>query len=140
MRLKKLDFRIYRRLLVYVRPYRGRLLVAMIASVGVGLTNAGYASLIRPLVDKVILGGYETGIYLVPAVVVGMALFKGRALPEREGEKNTGVILMANAEDRRPGLFPAAQDLVTSSSAALPAAPRSAGCSAVPGSSRRRPR
>jgi len=33
------------------------------ASGGVGLTDAGYAGLVRPLVDKVILGGYlEEGI------------------------------------------------------------------------------
>jgi len=55
------------------------LFVAVVASGGVGLTDAGYAGLIRPLVDKVILSGYLEEIYLVPAIVVGMALFKGAA-------------------------------------------------------------
>lgn len=67
----------YRRMLKYIRPYRNRLLIAIVASIGVGATNAGYAGLIRPLVDKVILGGEKAGIWLVPAVVIGLALFKG---------------------------------------------------------------
>ena len=52
--MPKIDFKLYRRLIAYVRPYKGRLFVAVLVSGGVGLTDAGYAGLIRPLVDKVI--------------------------------------------------------------------------------------
>lgn len=66
----------YRRLLGYIRPYKTRLILAITASIGVALCNAGYAGLIRPLIDKVILGGYSAGMVLVPAVIMGLALFK----------------------------------------------------------------
>ncbi len=69
----------YPRLLHYVLPFKGRLVIALAASAVVGLTDAGYAGLIRPLVDRVILGGFTAGVYLVPVVVITMALFKGGA-------------------------------------------------------------
>jgi len=62
--MAKIDFKLYGRLITYVRSYKGRLFVAVVASGGVGLTDAGYAGLIRPLVDKVILGGYLEGSWI----------------------------------------------------------------------------
>jgi len=58
--MPKIDLKLYRRLIAYVRPYKG----AVVASGGVGLTDAGYAGLTRPLVDRVILGGYLGGSWI----------------------------------------------------------------------------
>lgn len=70
---------IYQRLLAYTLQVKGRIALSMIASLGVGLSDAAYAALVKPLVDTIIVGGAHQYLVLVPAVVVGMTVFKGVA-------------------------------------------------------------
>jgi subfamily B ATP-binding cassette protein MsbA len=75
--LKKDNLVVYKRLLSYSRPYLRRIIIAMIASVGVAASDVAVAKLIQPLVDHVLAPGGETLINLVPYIVMGIALLKG---------------------------------------------------------------
>jgi len=75
--LKKDNLVVYKRLLSYSRPYLRRIIIAMIASVGVAASDVAVAKLIQPLVDHVLAPGGETLINLVPFIVMGIALLKG---------------------------------------------------------------
>src|SRR5512132_459999 len=79
----------YRRLGRYLRPYRGRLALAVAASVGGAAAASFYAYLIGPLlsallggrsaqVGPVFLGG-ERLVTTVPLLVVGVAVLKASA-------------------------------------------------------------
>lgn len=52
MILKKDDPVVYKRLLSYSRPYPSRIIIAMIASVGMAASDVAVAKLIQPLVEK----------------------------------------------------------------------------------------
>jgi subfamily B ATP-binding cassette protein MsbA len=75
--LKKDNQVVYKRLLGYSRPYISRIVIAMIASVGVAASDVAIAKLIQPLVDYVLAPGGEALINFVPIIVVGIALLKG---------------------------------------------------------------
>lgn len=77
MILKKYNLDVYKRLLGYSRPYANRIILAMIASVGVAASDVAVAKLIQPLVDQVLAPGGEALINFVPFIVVGIALLKG---------------------------------------------------------------
>lgn len=68
---------IYLRLLGYSRPYGWRIILSMIFSLAVAGTDVAYVNLIEPLVDKVIAAGNTGLVYLVPVVIIGLALIKG---------------------------------------------------------------
>lgn len=70
---------IYRRLLVYSRPYAGRIALAMLASLVVAGVDVSYANLIEPLVDKIITAGNVGLVAMIPIVVIGLAVIKGLA-------------------------------------------------------------
>lgn len=61
----------------YIRPYKGRIAVSMIASLGAAGADVSYAKLIQPLVDKVLAPGGQEWMKLVPAVLIGLAVIKG---------------------------------------------------------------
>ena len=63
------------RLLRYARPYRGRLVSALVAMVVYGLSQAGIAALIKPIFDEVLPTGRSLG--LVAGAVLGLYLLKG---------------------------------------------------------------
>ena len=44
---------VYRRLLNYLRPYRGRLALAMLCMVGVACLTASLAYLVKPALDEI---------------------------------------------------------------------------------------
>lgn len=75
--MKSKGVQIYRRLLGYVRPYRGRIAVSMVASLGVAGSDVTYAKLIQPFVDKVLKPGGQEYIHLIPVFVIGLAAIKG---------------------------------------------------------------
>jgi subfamily B ATP-binding cassette protein MsbA len=68
---------VYRRLLTYSRPYARRIVVAMLASLGVAATDVGVAKLVQPLVDEVLVRRELWLVNLVPLIVIGLALLKG---------------------------------------------------------------
>jgi len=70
---------IYRRLLQYALPYKGRIALSMLASLGVGGSDALIAYLVQPFVDELIIAGNVTMAKLIPVLVIGLAAFKGMA-------------------------------------------------------------
>ena len=64
----------------YVRPYTGRLVWAMVLMVAAALTTAANAWLLEPAIDKIFVAKSETLLYLLPAVIVLVALLRGLAL------------------------------------------------------------
>jgi subfamily B ATP-binding cassette protein MsbA len=75
--LKRDNLLVYKRLLGYSRPYVNRIIVAMLASIGVAASDVAVAKLIQPLVDYVLAPGGDTLINYVPFIVMGIALLKG---------------------------------------------------------------
>lgn len=71
------DTHIYKRLLNYSRAYAWRIIVAMIASLGVAGVDVKSAQLVEPFVDKVLLTNDYALVNLVPMIILGLALTKG---------------------------------------------------------------
>jgi subfamily B ATP-binding cassette protein MsbA len=69
--------RLYRRLFNYAWPYRKRLALSVVASLGVAGSDATIAKLVQPFVDRLIVAGDRDMVRLVPLLVIGLALFKG---------------------------------------------------------------
>ena len=55
---------VFKRLLIYSRPYWWRIAVAAVASIGVGGMDAAFAYLVEPVLSK-IFSGKETGIFML---------------------------------------------------------------------------
>ena len=70
---------IYFRLLTYSRPYLWRIILSICFSLVVAGTDVSYVNLIEPLVDRVISAGGKDLVYLVPIVIMSLALAKGIA-------------------------------------------------------------
>jgi subfamily B ATP-binding cassette protein MsbA len=67
---------VYKRLLTYSRPYLRRIILAMIASLGVAATDVATAKLVQPLVDYVLNIQNLMYVNLVPVVVFSLAAVK----------------------------------------------------------------
>jgi subfamily B ATP-binding cassette protein MsbA len=68
---------VYRRLLQFVRPYRGRIALSMVASLGVALSDVATAKLVQPFIDRLVVAQEFGLVRIVPFLVVGLAVFKG---------------------------------------------------------------
>jgi len=68
---------VYKRLVSYAGPYKVRIALAMLASLGVGGSDAVIAYLVKPFVDDLIIAGDIELAKLVPYLVVGLAAVKG---------------------------------------------------------------
>ena len=68
---------IYARLIRYAIPYRWLIGLSMLASLGVAGSDAAIAYLVKPFVDELIIAGNATLAYLVPFLVVSLAVVKG---------------------------------------------------------------
>jgi subfamily B ATP-binding cassette protein MsbA len=75
--LKKDVKSLYRRLYVYSRPYFWRVFLAMGASLLVSGSDVATAKLVKPFVDRILIGGNGSLVNLVPIFIVGLALIKG---------------------------------------------------------------
>ncbi|MHB8709094.1 MAG: lipid A export permease/ATP-binding protein MsbA [Desulfuromonadales bacterium] len=71
------SIKLYKRLLMYSRPYTGRIVLAIIGSLGVAGVDVASAQLMRPLLDKIVIAKSYTLVNLVPFIIVGLAIFKG---------------------------------------------------------------
>ena len=70
---------LYKRLLVFLKPYIGRLSVAMVCMVILAATTAGMAWLLQPALDHALSGEKPEYIYLIPLAVIALYVVKGGA-------------------------------------------------------------
>jgi len=79
-------WRIYKRLLSYLKPYKSRLGSSMIFMVLSSALTAAQAYLVKPVVDKVFLDIHNHMIllYLLPPAIVLVVIFKGLAAYGRD--------------------------------------------------------
>jgi len=70
---------LYTRLLAYLRPYRGRMAVAMACMVILGACTAAMAWALKPALDEALSGKNRELIYLIPLFVIGLYVIKGAA-------------------------------------------------------------
>ena len=94
---------IYLRLLGYSRPYLWRIVLSLIFSLVVAGSDVAYINLIEPLVDKIIAAGNRDLAYLVPIVIIGLAISKGIGRFYQEYYIKTAGQLVV--QDLRNGLF-----------------------------------
>jgi subfamily B ATP-binding cassette protein MsbA len=69
--------KLYKRLLQYVKPYRMKLILAMICMLFFGLCTAGTAWLVQPAMDKIFVDKDMRMLFLIPMLIVGLYLIKG---------------------------------------------------------------
>jgi ATP-binding cassette, subfamily B, bacterial MsbA len=101
--LKRSGLQTYRRLLRYARPYRWRILLSIVASLGIAGSDAAIAKLVQPFIDRLIVAGDWGMAKLVPLLVVGIATFKGLSRYVQEYFiKTSGQMVM---QDIRNELF-----------------------------------
>jgi ATP-binding cassette, subfamily B, bacterial MsbA len=67
----------YRRIIRFAKPYRWRIALSMVASMGIAATDGALAKLVQPFVDKLLIAGDQGMIQLVPLLVLGLAAGKG---------------------------------------------------------------
>ena len=68
---------LYRRLLQLIKPYRGKVILAMICMVFVSLFTAAQARLVKPALDDVFLKKDEKMLFLLPIGIILLFLIKG---------------------------------------------------------------
>ncbi|MEZ4485544.1 MAG: ABC transporter ATP-binding protein, partial [Syntrophotaleaceae bacterium] len=68
---------LYARLFRYSRPYLGRVLLALAASVLAAGPDIAMAKLVKPFVDNILVAGNWGLINLVPVFIIGLAVIKG---------------------------------------------------------------
>ncbi|MEJ2520559.1 MAG: ABC transporter transmembrane domain-containing protein [Desulfuromonadales bacterium] len=78
--MKSKAVRTYQRLLSYVRPYRGRIAVSILASMGVAGADAILAKLVQPFIDRLVIAGDRDLAQWVPVMVIGVAALKGSSM------------------------------------------------------------
>ncbi|MBF0281685.1 MAG: lipid A export permease/ATP-binding protein MsbA [Zetaproteobacteria bacterium] len=70
---------LYRRLLQFLKPYKGRLFVAMFCMVVLAACTAALAWMLKPALDQALAGGNQRYIYLIPLGIIGLYFIKGIA-------------------------------------------------------------
>src|SRR3990172_6921528 len=68
---------IYRRMLAYVRPYKGRLLCAMLFMIVVSSFRGAIAFLVKPALDDIFINKDTTRLAIIPVLVLAVYLLKG---------------------------------------------------------------
>src|SRR4030067_766325 len=68
---------VYRRMLAYVRPYKMRILVAMLFMIIVSSFRGAIAFLVKPALDDIFINKDTTRLAIIPGLVLGVYLFKG---------------------------------------------------------------
>src|SRR4030066_1987347 len=68
---------LYRRLLLLVKPYWKKLVVAMVCMIFVSLLTAGQAWLVKPAIDDVFIDKDTKKLFLIPIAVILLFLIKG---------------------------------------------------------------
>jgi len=73
------SLRLYRRLLGYALPYKGKFVIAVIGMIVLAITSAAFAAMMKPLVDHGFVGKDMDTIRLVPPLIIGLFLVRGIA-------------------------------------------------------------
>lgn len=73
------DFQIYKRLLGYAKPYLFAVLLGLVGTMLASATDAGFAYLMKPLLDKAFIAKDQHFIRLIPAGIVIAFLIRGLA-------------------------------------------------------------
>jgi subfamily B ATP-binding cassette protein MsbA len=68
---------LYRRLLEFIRPYWGKLVVAMICMIFVSALEGGQAYVVKPALDEVFINKDAQKLFLLPFVIIVLFLLKG---------------------------------------------------------------
>lgn len=68
--------RTYKRLLTYAVPHWRIFLIAILALIGMGLTNTAFAALMKPLIDGSFVDRDPKVISLIPLAILGLALVR----------------------------------------------------------------
>ncbi|MFO0773123.1 MAG: lipid A export permease/ATP-binding protein MsbA [Nitrospiraceae bacterium] len=68
---------LYARLLVYLHPYRMRLIAAIVCSAAVAGLSGVYAWLVRPVLDGLFISKDETLLLVLPLAILAVAVLKG---------------------------------------------------------------
>jgi subfamily B ATP-binding cassette protein MsbA len=69
--------KVYGRLLRYVRPYLGKLIISALSMVGVAAMTALTALIIKNVLDDVFIAGDRRMLLLIPAAIMVIYIFKG---------------------------------------------------------------
>ncbi len=72
-------YAIYRRLLVYIRPHRAKLLLAVVAMIIYAASSTAFAALMKPMLDGSFVERDQTTIAVVPVLILVIFLFRGSA-------------------------------------------------------------
>lgn len=67
----------FARLLDYMRPYWGRLIVAAVCSGAVAALTGAYAWLVRPALDEIFINKNEAWLYWLPVALLAVSVLKG---------------------------------------------------------------
>jgi len=70
---------LYLRLLGFLRPYRGRIAIAVLCMIVLAACTAALAWLLKPALDDALGGKNPQLIYLIPLMVIGLYVVKGVA-------------------------------------------------------------
>ncbi|HZE20851.1 MAG TPA: ABC transporter transmembrane domain-containing protein, partial [Desulfobaccales bacterium] len=75
--INRADLKLYKRLLTYLKPHKGRMIAAILAMVGVSAITALLAYLVKPVLDDIFFAKRLDMLYLLPLLVVIIYLVKG---------------------------------------------------------------
>ncbi len=70
---------LYRRLLAFLMPYKGRLSIAIVCMVILAACTAAMAWILKPVLDEALSGKNSQLVYLIPLLVIVLYLIKGAA-------------------------------------------------------------
>ncbi len=70
----------YKRMLNYARSYKWRIIISMVASLGVASSDAILAKLVQPFIDRLIIAGDRDLAQWVPVMVIAIATLKGSSM------------------------------------------------------------
>ncbi len=68
---------LFRRLLGYIKPYRGIFVIGSLCSVIASTTDAAFGALLKPLVDRGFSATADYPIWIYPAAIVGLFIVRG---------------------------------------------------------------
>jgi subfamily B ATP-binding cassette protein MsbA len=100
---------IFRRLLGFAGPYKGRIMLSVLASLGVAASDGVIAKLVEPFIDRIVIAQDYELAEMVPLLIVALAVFKGASRYIQEYFISTAGQLAI--QDIRNALFGQSMDL-----------------------------
>ena len=71
--MKDKNVGLYFRILNYARPYKWRIIISLVASLGIASSDAILAKMVQPFIDRLIVAGDRELAQWVPFIVIGLA-------------------------------------------------------------------